>query len=100
MVEGAPLRELGGVQRLPDLSLFALKHCLAEDLTPLLECPSPAAVEVTGNPLSAESYHDVLPELRRRAAGSPPPWSTSGPRAGVVPVLVTVAANDAIGPCG
>lgn len=65
-VQFSALRDVVGVPGLPQLLLLTAPANLIEDLTPLLDGPKLSELDVSGNPLSDESYHVILPELRRR----------------------------------
>ena len=66
------LRPLVTSKTLLDLEL---NFTFVEDIAPLLEIPQLHWLKLYGNPLSDRSFHELLPELRRRAIpnwGKPP----------------------------
>lgn len=65
-VQWSALTDLVGVADLPSLLRIAAPANLIEDLTPLLDGPKLSELDVVGNPLSDESYREILPELERR----------------------------------
>lgn len=65
-VKFSALASLAGVEGLPNLNRLVLRCNFVKDLRLLLECPQIREIDVTGNPLSEESYLEVLPELGRR----------------------------------
>ncbi|MFJ5726388.1 hypothetical protein [Streptomyces sp. NPDC093149] len=65
IIQDGGLRVLCGLGRLGAQKL-AFPRNFIEDLSPLLELKQPCEIDVTGNPLSEDSYCNVLPELSRR----------------------------------
>lgn len=65
VVNDSGLTSLDGMD---DLSLiqFDISQNLVTDLTPLLELRNVRNLDTIGNPLTVESYDEVLPELRSR----------------------------------
>lgn len=67
IVEYCGLKRLDGVEELSDSFLYLkAPNNSIEDLSPLLDCPGLNRLEVQGNPLSEQSYLEVLPRLRSR----------------------------------
>ncbi|WP_162890070.1 leucine-rich repeat domain-containing protein [Streptomyces olivoreticuli] len=65
-VSDSDLRTVGGIEVAQELHTLDLPRNFIEDLSPLLGCPQLQSLDVRGNPLSDETYRDVLPELQRR----------------------------------
>lgn len=65
VVTDSGLKSLDGMS---DLSLiqFDISQNLVTDLTPLLDLSNVRNLDTIGNPLTVESYDEVLPELRSR----------------------------------
>lgn len=64
-VEDSTLRSLNGVTEFP-LYTLDLSFNFLSDLTPALRVEPLKRINVTGNPISPDSYHSVIPELRSR----------------------------------
>lgn len=64
-IEDSGLRTLDGVTKFP-LYTLDLGFNLLSDITPALEVRPLKRIDVTGNPLSPDSFHSIIPELRSR----------------------------------
>lgn len=71
-VTNSGLTSLEGMNDLP-LILCNLANNLITDLTPLLDLQGITSLDIIGNPLTPESYEEVLPKLRSR--GTYVTWS-------------------------
>lgn len=65
VINDSGLMSLDGMGDLP-LIQFNIDRNLVTDLTPLLDLRNVQNLDTIGNPLTAESYEEVLPELRSR----------------------------------
>lgn len=65
VVTDSGLKTLAGMSDLPLLQ-FDISRNLVTDLTPLLDLRNVENLDTVGNPLTVESYEEVLPELRGR----------------------------------
>ncbi|QXE33808.1 hypothetical protein KQY30_05385 [Streptomyces sp. GMY02] len=66
-MEFSALADISAVRTLPTIRSLQLPLNSIEDITALrFELPKLYEVVLTGNPLSEESYHEVVPELRQR----------------------------------
>ncbi|MEV6165370.1 hypothetical protein AB0L71_26280 [Streptomyces sp. NPDC052052] len=64
-IHDSGLRDIEGMDKFPGLRILSLPRNRIQDVSPLLNC-NLASLEITGNPLSQDSYEMVLPELMRR----------------------------------
>ncbi|MGW1433304.1 hypothetical protein ACWD6K_32380 [Streptomyces sp. NPDC002431] len=64
-VQDSGLHDFRGVENLNLWKLQAPRN-FVEDLTPLLDLESSCEIDVTGNPISPQSYSEVVPELSHR----------------------------------
>jgi hypothetical protein len=60
------LKDLVGVAELPALLILTVPTNLVQDLTPVLGAQRIRQMDVVGNPLSDESYYEILPQLKRQ----------------------------------
>ncbi len=60
------LSDLDWVRSHENLESLDLNYGFIEDISPLLELPNLKGVGLEGNPLSEESYYEVLPKLEER----------------------------------
>lgn len=65
VINDSGLTSLDGMGDLP-LIQFSINRNLVTDLTPLLDLRNVQNLDAIGNPLTVESYEEVLPELRGR----------------------------------
>lgn len=65
IVQDSRLESLEGLSKPPRLQ-FDVSQNLLTDLTPLLQMTGPENLDTAGNPLTAESYEQVIPALRER----------------------------------
>ncbi|MCF2533124.1 hypothetical protein [Yinghuangia soli] len=76
-VQDSGLRDLDGIDRFANLSVLTVQRNLLHDLGPLLACNA-TNIAVSGNPLSRQSYEEILPELAARgvrvSADEPREW--------------------------
>lgn len=64
-IHDSGLCEIKGIKNFPALHLLSIQRNMVQDLKPLLES-NISSLEVEGNPLSEQSYYEVLPELVER----------------------------------
>ncbi|GAA2254256.1 hypothetical protein GCM10010232_49080 [Streptomyces amakusaensis] len=62
-LEDSGFSDLSGIESLPLLSVSFPRNCV-KDLRSLLGIPHLLQVDVTGNPLSDHSFHQIIPALR------------------------------------
>jgi hypothetical protein len=76
------LRDLAALRRCETLVELELNYTLVEDLSPLLELPSLHWLRLFGNPLSRDSYDELLPKIAQRvmALWRKPPIVEVSPR--------------------
>ncbi|RST08516.1 hypothetical protein E2C00_19645 [Streptomyces sp. WAC05374] len=65
-VSDSDLRDLRLVHTATSLLSLNVERSLVSDISPTVECAGLGWLDVTGNPLSDESYREVLPELRAK----------------------------------
>ncbi|MET8969462.1 hypothetical protein [Streptomyces hydrogenans] len=80
IVQDSGLVSLDGIGGVPMVKL-SLPRNLLEDVVPLLDIEQPCEIDITGNPLSENSYKEVVPELSRKGhrvkVSGELPWSVT-----------------------
>jgi hypothetical protein len=62
-VEYSTLTDISALGTIKSLMTVQLDCNNVENITPLLELPRLSYISLVGNPLSSESYHDIIPKL-------------------------------------
>jgi hypothetical protein len=65
-IEKTNIRDLNWVRGRENLEGLSINYGFIEDISPLLKLPNLKLVNLEGNPLSEESYYEVLPKLEER----------------------------------
>ncbi|GLY97768.1 hypothetical protein [Actinoplanes sp. NBRC 103695] len=63
-ISDSGLTSIEGLAGHPRLGSFILSRNLVADLRPLLQMPSLGIVDVVGNPITDDSFHQVVPKLQ------------------------------------
>jgi hypothetical protein len=66
LIEKSDLSRLEGLQSLVQLEDLTVSWNFIEDISPILEMPVLESLEIYGNPLTPESYYEILPQLEDR----------------------------------
>lgn len=65
-IDCSAIEDLSVVPRIPSLRDLKVRNGFVRDLSPLLEFELPPHLDATGNPLTEESYRDVVAALREK----------------------------------
>src|SRR5690554_2246112 len=65
-VEQSILRDISDIEMLESLDTFNVPFNFIEDVSALLELPNLYWINLRGNPLSEESYYEIVPQLREK----------------------------------